>query len=334
VLRVLSIIGLVLALMSPISADAAPGGNAVSLATGPAAVQVYCADPEEFELFISINEYRTAHGLAPFTLSLTLGAAATHHSDSMAAFNYFDAGHDLHFEGVGQDETVSWQQNIANFGYPDSTRTSRAESVAAGYESAIETLAQWKGSPSHNDHLLSTQFQAIGIGRAFDPDSDYGWYWTVTFGSLVDSTAEACPEIATADADPVSGSRLSVVRSGRNGSSTDSSVVYDGNETTIWYTTKARTPASGYVWIDLGAPAAIARIDYLFTTGDYADSFDIQISLDGETWTTIATPDRPAAGEWMSLDWSGETRFIRFYFTNPDGEDVLGHLAEVRVIAQ
>lgn len=331
--RVFFVVGLLLALMSPISAVAAPAAVHRSPVNAQAEPQGYCADAEEFELLISINEYRSANGLPPLVLSLTLGAAAAHHSESMASFNYFDAGHDLRFEGEAQDQTVSWQQNIANFGYPDNTRTSRAENLAAGYESALETLAQWKSSPSHNDHLLSPRFQAIGIGRAHNPDSDYGWYWTVTFGSLVDSSAGACPETA-AEEYPVSGSRLTIVRSGRNGSSTDSSAVYDGDESTIWYTTRARTPASGYVWIDLGAAAAIARIDYLFATGDYADAFDIQVSLDGETWMTVATPDRPLNGEWMSLEWSGTTRFVRFYFSNPDGDAVLGHLAEIRVIAQ
>jgi hypothetical protein len=248
----------------------------------------------------------------------------------MATFNYFDASHDLHFEGDNQDATKSWQQNIADNGYPDNTHTSRAENLAAGYETAKETLAQWKNSPSHNEHMLSDKYQAIGIGLAYNPDSEYKWYWTVTFGSLVDAQAAPC-DANGAGSGAATGTELTISGSGRNGSSTDSTVAHDGDPSTSWYTTKARTPNSGYVWFDLGEVKSLTSIQYLFSDTGSADQFEIQVSGDREEWRTIAELSDPPAKEWQTFDWSGETRYIRFYFSNPNGDKVLGYLAEVRV---
>jgi len=293
----------------------------------------YCADPEELAMLTELNAYRADLGVGELTLSATLGAAAKHHSESMADFNYFDGSHDLHFEGEHQDETITWQQNIADHGYPDNTHTSRAENLAAGFELASQTLEQWQNSPSHNEHLLSPKYQAIGIGRAFNPESEYRWYWTVTFGSFVDTVAGPCEAGAETGDTPAPGSEIPIVRSGRNGSSTESDVVFDGDTATAWYTTKALTPTSGYVWIDLGAVKSISRIDYYFTKTRGSDYVQIQVSLDREEWESIAEIEDPTPREWLSVEWAGETRYVRFNFANPEERKVLGFLGEVRVYA-
>jgi uncharacterized protein YkwD len=304
-------------------------GGVARAAAMPA--NAYCADPEELVMLAGLNAYRAEQGMGELTLSVSLGAAAKHHSESMASFNYFDGSHDLHFEGEHQDETITWQENIANHGYPDNTHTSRAENLAAGFESALQTLVQWQNSPSHNEHLLSPKYQAVGIGRAFNPESEYRWYWTVTFGSFADSVAQPCETSAEAGSTPAPGAELPIIRSGRNGSSTESNVVYDGDEATAWYTTKAQTPTSGYVWLDLGDLQTISRVDYLFSKTRGSDAVLIQVSVDREEWQTIAELEDPAPREWLSAEWSGETRYIRFFFSNPEERAVLGFLAEVRV---
>lgn len=318
------------ALIVPVLAGALPP----RLAAASFAVDAdsYCVDAEEFALLELVNSYRQENGLQPLALSATLGAAAEHHSTSMATYNYFDGSHDLHFEGPNQDESTTWQQNIENHGYPDNTTTSRAEILAAGFESASETLAQWRNSPSHNQHVLSPKYQAIGIGRAYNADAEYGWYWTMTFGSLLDRPAEPCSNVATGSA-PAPGTELTISRSGRNGSSTESAVAYDGDESTAWYTTKARTPVTGYVWFDLGEPRTISRIEFLFAQTGGADAVQIQVSDDREAWETVGELNSPSAGEWQSLEWAGSARYVRFWFTNPNGVPVLGYLAEVRVYA-
>lgn len=328
--RLIAIIIVALALLAPTSAFASTGAGSTALTARAHSSADYCADPEELAMLTLLNAYRVEQGETELTLSLSLGAAAEHHSESMATFNYFDGSHDLHFEGPDQDETITWQQNIADHGYPDNTHTSRAENLAAGFESAIETLEQWKNSPSHNDHLLSSKYQAIGIGRAFNPEAEYRYYWTVTFGSLIDEPASACADSASVEGDAAPGSQLSILRSGRNGSSTESYVAFDGDPATAWYTTKARTPTTGYVWFDFGAIQPLAKIDYFFSRSGGAAEFEIQVSNNRDEWTTIAELSSPQAGEWESFEWSGEARYVRFFFRNPDQVDVLGYLAEVR----
>ena len=37
--------------------------------------------------------------------------------------------------------------------------------------------------------MLDGRFAAIGIGRAYDKDARYEWYWTTTFGGEADAEA-------------------------------------------------------------------------------------------------------------------------------------------------
>ena len=41
----------------------------------------------------------------------------------------------------------------------------------------------WKSSPDHDRGMRNSNFTEIGIGRAYNKSSKYGWYWTTTFGS-------------------------------------------------------------------------------------------------------------------------------------------------------
>ena len=122
-----------------------------------------------------INDFRAQNGVGPLTLSPTLTNAAEFHSQDMANRNYFS--HDL--PGIG-----SWSDNISNNGYYDGNR---AENIAAGYSSAADTVNQWINSPGHRTNMLNANLTAIGIGSAYSPNSQYGTYWTNTFGGSVDS---------------------------------------------------------------------------------------------------------------------------------------------------
>jgi uncharacterized protein YkwD len=142
----------------------------------------YCADAESQEFLRLINSYRKKNGLGALSLSQTLSAAAQHHSNSMANNSYFS--HNIVPEGI------TWSQNVKNHGYRYTTY--RGENIAAGISSASGTFAQWKTSPNHNATMLSSKYKAIGIGRAYDASSKYGWYWTTDFGGKVDAKAKLC----------------------------------------------------------------------------------------------------------------------------------------------
>lgn len=162
---------------------ASAGGAAASPGSGPGYVPVsavsasgYCPDTQEKEFLTRINNYRAANGLAPVKLSAKLGAAAEHHSLDMANKNYFS--HTL-------SNGTTWSQNIVNHGY--TYNTYRAENIAAGYQSASAVYSAWKASSTHRANMLDPNLKAIGIGRGYNVNSTYDWYWTTTFGGVADA---------------------------------------------------------------------------------------------------------------------------------------------------
>jgi uncharacterized protein YkwD len=144
-----------------------------------AATTAACGDAEEVAFLGLINDYRAANGLAPLAMSPTLTSAARGHSQDMATNNYFDH--------VGLDGST-FSQRIAAAGYPGGTT---AENIFAGDERATGAMESWKNSPPHNANMLDPAYKAIGIGRAFDANSQFGWYWTTTFGDQVDAACGA-----------------------------------------------------------------------------------------------------------------------------------------------
>jgi hypothetical protein len=52
--------------------------------------------------------------------------------------------------------------------------------------------------------MLSANFRVIGIGRAYNGNSSYGWYWTTDFGGYVDQVINpnSTPTIASFTANP------------------------------------------------------------------------------------------------------------------------------------
>jgi uncharacterized protein YkwD len=136
----------------------------------------YNPDRQECKFLRLVNRYRDGKGKRKLVLTDTLGAAAEHHSEDMAEHNHWSQDHRL------SDGTTA-EQNIRNHDYDGS---GWGENIAAGNATASATFKQWKKSNQHNRNMLDGNFRAIGIARAFDAQSDYGWYWTTTFGNEVD----------------------------------------------------------------------------------------------------------------------------------------------------
>lgn len=141
----------------------------------------YCAGPAEMEMLALINDFRAGRGLDSLGLSEPLGAAATHKSEEMAR--------EAFFSHVSPDD-VTPRELITAHGYAHNTAT--GENIAAGQESAEATFAQWRDSPSHRELMLDEDFEAIGIARAYNVETDYDWYWTTEFGGVLAEPAEAC----------------------------------------------------------------------------------------------------------------------------------------------
>ena len=132
----------------------------------------YDPDASECGFLRIINEYRAENGVHALKLSATLGAAAEHHSIDMATNDVFS--HTL-------SDGTTWKQNILNHRYLRGPAT--AENVAAARSSASGVFSLWVNSAGHRENMLDPEMWAIGIGRAYDADSRYDWYWTTTFGA-------------------------------------------------------------------------------------------------------------------------------------------------------
>ena len=132
----------------------------------------YSPDGEERAFLDLINDYRRKTGAGNLSLQNQLGAAADHHSQDMANENYFD--HKL-------SNGDSAEKNIERYGYTNWSFV--GENIAAGHETASAVMDAWKSSPDHDRGMRDKNFTEIGIGRAYNKGSKYGWYWTTTFGS-------------------------------------------------------------------------------------------------------------------------------------------------------
>jgi len=145
-------------------------------AAASAAPPVPVLDPEELALCRQINDYRAQRGVAPLRVSAARTRAASWHSSDMARHDYFD-----HTDSRGR----SFSMRTRAFRLAGA---SHAENIAAGASSAAGTLEQWRNSPGHRRNMLSARYKVVGIGRARNAASTFGWYWTTTFGAIRDRT--------------------------------------------------------------------------------------------------------------------------------------------------
>ena len=56
------------------------------------------------------------------------------------------------------------------------------EIIGANSAGDIDWMIElWMASPGHRDIILGAGYTHAGVGFAYDPDSQYGYYWTVDF---------------------------------------------------------------------------------------------------------------------------------------------------------
>lgn len=109
----------------------------------------------------------------------------------------------------------------------------------------------------------------------------------------------------------------------------------DGDTTTEFVTQMLDLSPPTWAWLnaDLGENVPLVRIDWMWSMVGAADQFRIDVSIDGVTWSTVATPGEAPVGGWNSLQLNQQVRLVRFSFHNPNHDPQLGHLAEVRFFA-
>ena len=128
----------------------------------------------EQQVFTLTNALRQQHGCTALQISAELSTAARGHSQDMADHNYFN-----HTDSNGH--SPKWRAQQA--GYAGNAGT---ENIAAGYATAEDVVMGWYNETPPNDghrtNMLNCNLTDIGIGYAFNPNSDFGSYWTQDFG--------------------------------------------------------------------------------------------------------------------------------------------------------
>jgi uncharacterized protein YkwD len=146
-------------------------------------------DSEEQAFLGIINQYRADNGLGPLQIDSQLNTVARWMADDMANNNYFS-----HTDSLGRDPFVRMDQ----LGY--TYNTWRGENLVAGTDTADYAFEMWSGSPGHNANMLSSNYTVIGIARAYNSGSTFGWYWATEFGGQ--TAAPAPPPAAPATPKP------------------------------------------------------------------------------------------------------------------------------------
>jgi uncharacterized protein YkwD len=168
------------------AAGSGGSGGAGGAGGGEVPDEPYCAvteswDPEyaamEEEIVVLVNQYRAQGAncggdemppVGPLTMDPNLQCAARVHSMDMADRDFFD--HD-NPDGDGPSERMEAA------GYDG---RGWGENIAAGRETAEETMEQWMDSPGHCSNIMTEGFTLIGVG--YYPGGEYGHLWTQTFG--------------------------------------------------------------------------------------------------------------------------------------------------------
>ncbi|NJL54337.1 CAP domain-containing protein [bacterium] len=140
--------------------------------SNPAAGNEACAEfaGHAQTMLTLVNDARAQAGAPPLALDPALNAAACRHTLDMVNNNTF--GH------TGSDGS-SMGQRIRAAGYVGVTA---GENVAAGSPDPQVSFNQWMNSEGHRRNILNPEFRFMGLSHVYSANTDYGHYWTQTFG--------------------------------------------------------------------------------------------------------------------------------------------------------
>jgi uncharacterized protein YkwD len=146
-------------------------GTAFTSTPLPEATPSPTSDDAATQIVELINHERISRALTALVADPRLMAAAQSHSQDMASQEFFDH--------TGSDGSTPGDR-ITREDYP---WTFFAENLGCGYPTAEAMVQGWLDSPGHRANMLSPQAAHIGIGLAYNPDTDCGYYWTSDFAA-------------------------------------------------------------------------------------------------------------------------------------------------------
>ena len=108
-------------------------------------------------------------------------------ASDLATNNYFS-----HTDSLGRDPFTRMDQ----LGY--AVNSWRGENLVAGTEGAEDSFVMWRDSDGHRANMLGANYTRIGIARAYNASSTFGWYWATEFsGEDIDAAPAPPPQAPT-----------------------------------------------------------------------------------------------------------------------------------------
>lgn len=123
-----------------------------------------------YRLLDSVNTLRSARGLAPLAYNAELNAAAATHSRDMSVQN-----RPWHFGSDGSSPL----DRVNRVGYRGKLL---GELISETYETELETLATWMGTPDMRGVLLDPMATEIGFAWFQEPNGKI--WWTLVTGGI------------------------------------------------------------------------------------------------------------------------------------------------------
>ena len=144
----------------------APGTNG----PGPGVFRIGAFEKNRipYRMLDSVNAFRQASGLQPLELSAELTAAAATHSRDMSVQN-----RPWHFGSDGSSPL----ERVRRTGYQGRML---GENISETYETELETLSAWMGSPDTRAVILDPAARDIGFAWYQEPAGKI--WWTVVTG--------------------------------------------------------------------------------------------------------------------------------------------------------
>ena len=147
------------------------------------------------EILNAINEARAVardckdgNGLVSAAPALTwnddLYTSAYEHSYDLAqsnTFSHYGSGTASDVTGSNSNKSSYFNERIKANGYVG-YRTI-GENIAGGQATIQEAVTAWLASPAHCTNIMNANFKEIGVAVVTDASSEYGIYWTQSFGA-------------------------------------------------------------------------------------------------------------------------------------------------------
>lgn len=119
------------------------------------------------QMIVLVNEARAEAGLNPvYAVPYLNDMAYVRARECIAQFSH-ERIDGSSFISLIDDNLVPWNKAYEN--------------IAAGMPSVEATFAQWKESPKHWAAIMNPDITHMGAGVAYEPNSQYGWYWEQMF---------------------------------------------------------------------------------------------------------------------------------------------------------